>query len=39
MADAILANDADAAVFWMRQHILRSKKDALKQFDGQSDKA
>ena len=39
MADAILANDADAAVFWMRQHILRSKKDALKQFDGQSDKS
>lgn len=38
MADAIIADDADVAVFWMRQHILRSKKDALKQFDGQSEK-
>ena len=38
MADAILADDADAAVFWMCQHLLRSKKDALKQFDGQSEK-
>ena len=35
MADAILANDAAAAVFWMRQHIIRSKKDALRQFDRQ----
>lgn len=35
MADAILAGDAEKAVFWMRQHILRSKRDALRQFDRQ----
>lgn len=35
MADAVLANDADRAEFWMRQHIIRSLKDALRMFDAQ----
>ena len=33
IADAILSNDPDKAEFWMRQHIIRSMKDALRQFD------
>lgn len=33
MAEAVLAGNPDQAEFWMRQHIIRSMKDALRNFD------
>lgn len=33
LVDAIAEKDPDKAEFWMRQHIIRSRIDALRQFD------
>lgn len=33
LVEAIVSGDPERAEFWMRQHIIRSKRDAIRQFD------